>query len=664
MPYPKTKSENYKNLGGMNTKVSLYLTDETEFLNLQNVDFRKPGSLSSFAGNTQYSIVGSTSKITGLQEYGARANLGFSAVNGYTASVFADTRTLLSTDAYNVSDAHGTTFRNLFTYTRPNNTKPSSFAFLNYQHGSNESDFWTFPGVSLPGQCWQFGVPVPYMNGFGSVEGGAGVATGLTGYYKIHWAFMRKDGFLGPSNAATYLFSGQTFAHFTTIPNDSGIGAAQFVYTSMGTGVSYGSFGLSGIQVWVQYGDRTPLGLTFLLGFTNVGFTLGAGWTSALGAIRDDIQPRSAGAFLSAFLYGTEAVPTSVGDSRYFPPKYFQNGIYGFGLTSPTFFPQPQIIESFYDQLLVAIGSRVYVSDPGQSEAFTRGNHFDVALDIPSNIVMMKAYFTQCMLGKPSRLYSLSGSGPSTFVLSLVSDEYGPISKRAVVVWNQIFWFLDKKGICQYDGSNVVPVSGKMEDVFNRMNVDAAATEAIMTHHKDRNEVWCAIPIDGSTTNNIIVVYDYLTKAWTTRLPPSGAMTAMTPVSYGFDKETMYYGMSNGFIGLFGSSFIGDNGSNFTSIIKSRFIGDLGDSTTSLFRRLYLDASVPSGSTQTIAVNFYANAGVTTPVYQTTMVISEFQKRIDFGIPAKSLAVEFIYSQSSFLTINGFTIESRFQRAV
>ena len=54
MPYQKLKSENYTNLGGVNVKISPYLTGDNEFLAIFNMDFTTPGSLTKVPGTTQY----------------------------------------------------------------------------------------------------------------------------------------------------------------------------------------------------------------------------------------------------------------------------------------------------------------------------------------------------------------------------------------------------------------------------------------------------------------------------------------------------------------------------------------------------------------------------------------------------------------------------------
>ena len=47
------------------------------------------------------------------------------------------------------------------------------------------------------------------------------------------------------------------------------------------------------------------------------------------------------------------------------------------------------------------------------------------------------------------------------------------------------------------------------------MNVDAAIENACGIYNRQANELWFAIPCNGATINNCIVVYDTIVKSWT-----------------------------------------------------------------------------------------------------------------------------------------------------
>lgn len=624
MPYPKLKSETYHCQGGINTKVSLYITAEGEFLNLQNVDFRTVGALSSFAGSTILTTVGATSDITGIAGF-----ILFPFKNAAAGS----TNFLFATDAYNTSSVGGNTFS---PPSLPNVIQGNTYQFSFALGGSalfgcnNFGDFWTFQGSTV---FWQAGLPKPLVTGNQQNSGtGSG---GLSGTLVLYYSLVRSDGLFGPSLGQTYTVGGGTAQSFRMPASvNMNIGSS---------GLSYGSFGLSGIQVWAQLNNGLPLGLTPLIGLTTgaLNVTLPFNWTAAGWAITSP-QPYD---YQGSFLYGLGLTQGSA------------NVIFVGGTDNPT------ICEVYANQLFTTGFSenpnRVLYSNPGTPEVVDYANFFDVGGDsVP--ISGMRAYFTQLMIWKQHQTFVLSGTGPDTFVLTNISTIYGCIAKNANVVWNQNCWFLDEKGIFEFNGANVQCVSNKVDDIFRRMNKTVAATSAYMIHDKIRNEVWCAIPIDNSPVNNIIVVYDYLSSAWTTRTTPPGNFTVMAAAD-GRNGKLIRYG-SSGMVGAFGSSYVGDNGTAFTSIIKTRFIeGNLGNSVTKMFRRLYVDATIPPGLTYPVTVNFYQDKGASI-VYSTTMMLSAYQNRIDYGIPAKSIAVEFIYSGASFFQLSGFTIEYRYQR--
>jgi hypothetical protein len=644
--YPKQKSECYTNFGGIDVKSSQYVTDITEFLNLKNVDFRVVGSLSSDSGSTAYTTVNSTLPILGVADYFSQ-----SLSTGSTDYIFGGTVTIVGVDQQNVCDCTGGTFLPLM-HSRVTGgvLNPTSFVLANSLYGCNGIDAWTYQGSTV---AWQFSLGKPFIRSANpSPQYNAG--TSLVGSLSVYYALLRQDGFYGPVNTAGFSTTGSNSIFFYPASGpDLNIALTGNPGSPLSpANVSFGSFGLSGIQMWLQFNNGPIYAKTSLLGITT-GQPLGVSFAADYATNGWSINA---------------AIPN---------PSDFQGAfVYGLGSTqgsdnSQALGSNPNVQEYFYNQLFSAgfgssFRSRVIFSNAGTPEQADYRNFFDVAPNDPNGVSAMKAYFTQLAIFKPDSSWALSGTGPETFSLSQVSPIYGCIAKRAACVWNQKLWFLDKQGICEWNGANTSVISTKVQTFFERMNVSVAALSAIMVHVKERNEVWTAIPIDGSSFNNIIIIYDYVAQAWRTRTCPPGNLTEMNVLSLGSAKPKNYFGTYSGMIGTFGNSFIGDNGAGFTSVIKTGFQSEMGNSVTKMFRRLFVDATVPAGQTQAIQVNFYADHS-TTAAYQTTMVISNTpsQQRIDFGIPGKSLSVEFIYNgNGGFLQLNGYTIEFRFQRSV
>lgn len=643
MPYPLLKSENYANLSGIDIKASQYLTDQTEFLNLQNVDFRSLGALSSFAGSTNFSTTNATGPIFGVAGYYKES---YSSVPNATASY-----SIIVTDSNWVYSVTGTTFSPLMGKISVGfslGISPTQFllagqTFAGALFGCDGVNFWTFQGSTL---ALQFSLGKPMwgvaQNSGVTLVTRAGVNAGLSGFLINYYALVREDGLYGPTRAVTFTCVGETNLVFR-LPRRP----------NLATGCSLGSFGLSGIQVWTQLNNGPIYSNVALFGVTTGGtptFAVGYNYTAV--GWSQNINIPAPYDYQGSFMYGLGST---------------QGGFEDIALVTNR--KNPNVMAYYANQLFTTgfggFPCRVVFSNPGTPEIADYANFFDVAPTDSASITAMECYFTSLIIFKRRGTWQLTGTGPDSFQLTQVSTIFGCVSANANCVWDQNFWFLDEKGICEYNGANTKIVSAKIQPIFDRMNLDAVAQQAIMIHVKELSQIWCAIPIDGSQYNNLIVVYDYLANGWTTRTCPPGDLTALNVVSLGNSKQTTYYGTYSGMLGTFGASMIGDNGVAFTSVIKSRFLSDLGNSVTKVFRRLYLDAAVPTGQTQSIQVNLYADKN-TTAYYSTTMVISSapVQQRIDFGVPAKSMAVEFVYNgNGGALALNGFTIEFRYQRS-
>jgi hypothetical protein len=656
MPYPKQKSENYTNFGGINQKASQYITDRNEFLVLQNVDFRTVGSLSSFCGSTLWSSDGATSRITGFVDF----SVGF-----YSAATFSlntQSYALLAATAYDLCNATGGTFLSLYHYIYPSNPNPMALVRGEYVYGANGLDAFIYQGVSFSNAALQYGLPKPFYASFyaGSflISAGGGLYHPDT-TFTLTTAWLRNDGLIGPPLSVYVVFGVTASSVRFNIPS---------IYSTFGiagaNGISTGSFGITAAVFWGEYNGKMNTATRYLGEVAGVlTFTDSALSGGTFGNSPELSKPQN---YLSNFGYGASSNQGSyVIEHTYLD----RNTLYASGFRLPDYWPKgsynPSIMNAWENRLYLSGFSEfpdtIYYSNPGEYEVIDPENSFEVGHKDGDMVSCLVSYFTQQIIFKTASTWSLTGD-PDDIGPVEATPIYGCVSPKGACVWEQRLWFLDRKGIAEFNGANTKIVSDKMQPYFDRMNVAAARSQASMIHVKERNEVWCAIPVDGSDTANVIVIYDYLADAWTTRIPPVD-VTAMAPIANGNNKQQVYSGGLSGTIYAYGNSFTTDNGAAFTCVIKSRYLSDLGHSVDKMFRRLFLDAVIPPGSTQSFLVNFYADQS-TTPTYSTTMVLSDFQNRIDYGVSGKDMAVELIYGAGQFLQINGFTIEYRFQRAV
>lgn len=571
----KTKSENYENLGGINSKASQYNTSQHEFLDLVNYDFQRPGAITKRPGSSFYighTVVG---RITGLYE--------FERLNGYSTIIFT-----ANTNAYTQNDSSaGSVFKTSLT----SGALFDFSTFVDRLFMANGSQYFKYDGTNTS----NYSLPEGEQSyGFSSLATGS-----LTGSFVIAYGYFNDRGYFGPCSTHQIVSaSGSIMFNGLTTPAGFGISGMAFYRSSAG--------GVDLFRVLTVGGATTNVTIDH---------------TNTLSSIP-----------CPDFLYFTLI------------PRYLS--IYN-----------NQLFMSGFSSML----STVWFSEIGEPEGVLPESSLEARTNDGDRIMALAPYNGVLMIFKERSFHKLTGDNPNNFTLSEVSDQYGCLSNRAVVVWEDFLWFLDRKGVVEYNGANVKIVSNKIEPYLQRMNVDSAKENAVAVHDRLNNKVKFSIPVDGATQNNLTLVYDYLTGAWTTE---SGYKPSSAAVIRGrLSQPTVMYGGYTGTLHYFGATFFGDNGAGMTTIAKTRFLADLGHSVEKEFRRLFLDV-VPQGVTSAITCNFYQDYGASI-VLSRDIYQSPFQTRIDFGIPAKAIAVEFTNtSNTAPIQINGYSIEFRELRRV
>ncbi len=109
--------------------------------------------------------------------------------------------------------------------------------------------------------------------------------------------------------------------------------------------------------------------------------------------------------------------------------------------------------------------------------------------------------------------------------LTPITTDVGTLSPRSVVTLGNDQWFLSSSpfGIrsvirSQFDKTFVNLVSQPIQDIFDGTNIDgtilntAQVSKAAAVYFD--NKYIIAIPITGSTVNNLVLVYDFITSSW------------------------------------------------------------------------------------------------------------------------------------------------------
>lgn len=107
----------------------------------------------------------------------------------------------------------------------------------------------------------------------------------------------------------------------------------------------------------------------------------------------------------------------------------------------------------------------------------------------------------------------------SDITLDEITQEYGAVGQRSIVqVGDDVVFLSSKRGVTSLGIASSgqisavdVPLSEPIQPLIDRINWNYAKN-AVAAYHNNR--LYMAVPLDGSTHNNAILVYDYFTKAW------------------------------------------------------------------------------------------------------------------------------------------------------
>lgn len=705
MPNEKLKSENYQNFGGINSKFSPYVTGPMEFLDIQNLDLQTPGSLTERWGSTMYFGQTFPGPVNSLFEFSLLNGSSF-VFASFSGGIFYGATTGqnqgVSFSLQSVTTV--TSFYNFFITTTnlsPPGFLPSAVIYPGADRLQTPTS-GTFV-ISAIAQSDNILSHTVLDNRLFLADGNKfvkfdGATTYPVGTPPISLPFIESS---YAANGLSMLFSslnasllglavGQNYAVYFSYTNNRGLEGQIWplcVIDNSINGASAASNGGTFLESYMAIATPLALGISavncyiWANGTTKIGFgangARGSSYWNTYDYTRLSVNPAS-GSTLTWIAIGTTVGGQSLMLANQFPLPDTVNQSYGVnGLTAIStqagFVTEfditnfaPRYLENYQNRLFLAgfstTPSIVWFSDLAEPEGYAPDFNFEVRTNDGDFITAMRAYSTRLYIFKQNSFHALNGDSPNNFFLQEISDQYGCINNRCAVIYDDILVFLDRKGIIVWNGANLSILSAKVQPYLDRMNYSAALTVACMVHDKLRNQILIGIPVDGSTTNNITLVYDYLAAAWTTY--KGYTPSAFASIQGRNNTKNAFYGDTQGRVNWFGSSFLSDNGIGFTTYFKTRFLHDMGDSTTKMFRRMFLNTDSPSSSTLVFGVNMYQDYG-SSIVYGTTIILSDFQNRIDFGVSGKSLAFELANIQSNIrLRIHGFTIESRFLRRV
>ncbi len=675
----KPTENNPRLLGGINMKASEYSLSKAQFLNLRNLDFDVPNALNKRPGSTQAIAVNTSGPITAMHEF---INLSGAS----TVVVASDTALFYMNNATLQPLATGWS----------NGQPPDMLTFVNKEWIANGSRFYGWSGVgvsALPaGLPCTYGVTQAFAPNSGAsvwtiggatmgpVFGGAAGSYILRGVY-LAYSYLRNDGYWGPLD---FHASARNIVYISKPVNN---GAEFFNEFPLVSGFTIPSTrGISAIALWMGV-DSIDINTTTRAFIPNVGDRQvgNLGWYDSGGVpvaqyLSLTLKPD---ADLSRFYLYTLIPSASLALAVDGSGQTYWAFSLGFNFNSFTgvagngkaftglpfcWFDTntPKYIEVNQNSMFMSgfsgNPSNVWFSELGQPENIQPDSVFEVRTNDGDRVYAIKNYNNQVIVLKQNSFHKVIGDSPENFELIELSGEYGCISNQSVVEYEEKLMWLDQKGIVEFNGTSWNIKSTPVEDIFRRMNLDAAKEKATGIHHLYRNQIWWGIPIDGSTKNNLTVVYDYLVDAWT-------FFDGFNPSSFAFikgnlTKSTVFRGDYSGMIYYHGESFLGDNGQAITCIATPHWDKNK-ENETHIWRRAFLDVATVTGLTGQITAKVFRNYDLSTVQATFSMLQDAFQSRAEMGVVGKAVTAEFAHVSASLpLLINNYSWAKRFLRNV
>lgn len=278
------------------------------------------------------------------------------------------------------------------------------------------------------------------------------------------------------------------------------------------------------------------------------------------------------------------------------PVKVYTSGSVS-NLTAPSGL---KFIEQYADRLWGVTGNELKYSAYRSANDWTTaaGDDADsgfIICETPNgeNISGIIAGINHVTVFKPNSIHELFGYSPSDYRFVPVTYEVGVMNNNCAVVFNNVMFILHRTGIYKYAGG-VMPSKIFSEPVqwyVDNMNAAAANIAALGT---DGSKLYVSIPMNGSTSNDTVLVYDPQYDVWTVWNGYTGSRFAKI-------GEDMYIGNNDGTVRKVGG--LADNGAPIAwSRVSKPFTGGSMSQSIRWFR-MFLVLDVPAGSSLNIHVS-------------------------------------------------------------
>jgi len=155
----------------------------------------------------------------------------------------------------------------------------------------------------------------------------------------------------------------------------------------------------------------------------------------------------------------------------------------------------------------------VYYTDfdiNGVPTVLNTDHYIRISEDSGDKVKGLARILTHLVVANEFSTYAIYGSSIDDFTKILIGP-VGAVNNRSIANVNERVYLLSQDGIYGYAGSGIQPVSfdlGRFEDIVNTARLSYSCAIGY------NNCYWLAIAAKGSTSNDIVLIYDTMTRKW------------------------------------------------------------------------------------------------------------------------------------------------------
>lgn len=149
-------------------------------------------------------------------------------------------------------------------------------------------------------------------------------------------------------------------------------------------------------------------------------------------------------------------------------------------------------------------------SDVGDADTLTGDNYWRVANDSGDPIKAFIPILSHLLIVNQYSAYGLYGTSPSEWE-TVLAGSVGTVSGKTVVKIGETAYWLSQTNVVKYAGSQIQPFSLELGDLSQFLNMSYIQNSVAIGYD---DYYWLAVPKTISTTNNMVLLWDTISQAW------------------------------------------------------------------------------------------------------------------------------------------------------